>query len=239
MCWSGEASAVIAGIGFATTGYAVYKKDPPAIWIPLTYFSLMELLQAYTYTVIDDCSHVGNQLATILGYIHIAFQPFFGNLMSLYFVPEKVRKRWSVAAYATCFIAAVIMLLQLYPYQGLERCSEGTFMNVCGSLLCSFSGNWHIAWSVPYVSFDIFSVPINGIFYGIAMFFLPLLYGSWKFTLYHLLMGPLLSALTTNSPNERAAVWCLLSIGFLLIVIKTPLRNWLHVKRWFLWGDRG
>ena len=91
MCWSGEASAGLAAIGIATTVHAAYKKEPIALWITLGYFSLMELLQAFTYTVIDQCSLPSNQIATLLGYIHIAFQPFFINLICLHFTPQETR----------------------------------------------------------------------------------------------------------------------------------------------------
>ena len=48
MCWSGEASTVLAVVGFAGTAYAAYKKEPLALWLCLGYFTLMEALQAYT-----------------------------------------------------------------------------------------------------------------------------------------------------------------------------------------------
>ena len=69
MCWSGEASTVLATIGLSSTVYFYYKKEPAALCAALGYFSLMEVLQAYTYTVIDECSNPANQLATLLGYI--------------------------------------------------------------------------------------------------------------------------------------------------------------------------
>lgn len=238
MCWSLEASATVAAIGLATTAYAAHKKSPPAIWVPLAYFSLMEILQAYTYTVIDDCGNVANQVATVLGYVHIAFQPFLINLISLYFIPPHIRKKWEIPAYLVCFITAIIMIVQLYPYQGAEKCVSQGVINLCGSPLCSFSGNWHIAWSVPFSPlYDFFSITIGGLAYCIAAFGMPLLYGSWKMTLYHLCMGPLFASLTTPSLNERAAVWCLLSIGFLIIALKTPLRKWLRVHRWIWWRE--
>lgn len=53
----------------------------------------MEALQAYTYGVNDDCTMPSNQVATLLGYLHITFQPFFINLISIYFIPNQVRKR--------------------------------------------------------------------------------------------------------------------------------------------------
>jgi hypothetical protein len=71
--------------------------------------------------------------------------------------------------------------------------------------------------------------------YVLAGFVVPVLYGSWRFTIYHILMGPFLAKLLTDNPNEWPAVWCLLSIGLLLIVVKTPIRKWLYVRRWW-WG---
>jgi hypothetical protein len=52
MCWSGEASATLATIGLTSTAYIAYKGEDKALWMPLGYFALMELLQAITYTVI-------------------------------------------------------------------------------------------------------------------------------------------------------------------------------------------
>jgi hypothetical protein len=49
----------------------------------LGYFSSMEVLQAFTYSVIDQCALPSNQIATLLGYLHIAFQPFFINMLSM------------------------------------------------------------------------------------------------------------------------------------------------------------
>ncbi len=49
MCWSGEASAVLATIGVASTAYMAVKKEKKELWVPLGYFALMELLQAVTY----------------------------------------------------------------------------------------------------------------------------------------------------------------------------------------------
>ena len=55
MCWNGEASAVVAAIGLGSTAYAVYKREPVVLTTALGYFSLMELLQAVSYTVVDQC----------------------------------------------------------------------------------------------------------------------------------------------------------------------------------------
>jgi len=110
--------------------------------------------------------------------------------------------------------------------------------SLCSERLCSVSGSWHIAWELPlnlidYWNFGFFQ--ITGLSYVLAAFFLPILYGSWRFTLYHILMGPTIAYLLTESMHEQAAVWCLISIALLLIVIKTPVRKIMHVGYWPLW----
>ncbi len=243
MCWSGEASTVLAAVGLGTTAWAAYKKEHPALWITLGYFSLMEALQAYTYGVIGQCNDPGNQIATLLGYLHITFQPFFINILSLYFLPKAVQQKLYIPVYTICFIAAIVMIIQVYPFSWTGPCDP--IRPLCAERLCSVEGNWHIAWEVPsndlgnyFARLDF--LPLQGMKSGFnayifAGLILPLLYGSWRMTLYHYAMGPFLASLTTDNINEWPAVWCLLSIGFLLIVVKTPLRRWLRVEKWWLW----
>ena len=237
MCWSGEASATLAAAGIATTIYVAYKKEAKALWVPLLYFSLMELLQAFTYTVIDECSLPSNQIATLLGYLHISFQPFFINALSLYFIPQDLAKRFAPVVYSICFFSTVFMLVQVYPFEWGGSCAIDRVL--CGSELCSFSGNWHIAWQLPLNSIgNTFAAIFSSGFptYVIAAVFIPLLYGSWRITIYHILIGPGLSYLLTDNMNEWPAIWCLLSIGILVVVIKTPLRGIMFVNSWWLWS---
>ena len=176
MCWSGEASAVLATIGLGSTVYMAVKKEKKELWVPLGYFTLMELLQAVTYSYIDQCDNPVNQVLTLLGFIHISFQPLFINMVSMYFIPERIRKKISWFVYGLCFFG--------YTFPG---------------------------------------------------FILPMVYGSWRMSLYHALVGPGLAYLLTDNPNEWPAVWCLFSIALLLAVIKTPLRKILHVTNLYFW----
>lgn len=241
MCWSGEASAILATFGFATTAYAAYKGEPKPLWMALGYFSLMEALQAFTYSVIDQCGVPSNQIATMFGYLHIAFQPFFINAFSMHFIPEKIQRKIAPAVYGLCFVSAIFMILQMYPFDWAGHCWDIIGRIMCGENLCSVHGSWHIAWELP----------LNGIgnslpepllrmtgghwTYVIVAFALPILYGSWRMTTYHYLVGPLLAHATTSNMNEWPAVWCLLSIGLLAVVVKTPFRQYLYVKNWILW----
>jgi len=241
LCWSGEASATVAVIGLGSTAYAAYRKEPAPLWAALGYFSLMEVLQAFTYMVIGDCGSPANQIATLLGYIHIAFQPLFGNALFMHFIPEDVRRRIQTPVYMLCAASAVFMLIQLYPFQWAQSCTMGKIL--CSQMLCSVPGDWHIAWEIPYnsigeIDYDIPVLRAGFSTYTLTMFVLPILYGSWRIAIYHICFGPLPAYLLTNNLNEFAAVWCLVSIGFLLIVVKTPIRKILYVNAWPLWPQR-
>lgn len=239
MCWSGEASACLAATGFISTAYFYKKGESAVLCTSLFYFSLMELLQAYTYSVIDQCFNPNNQIATFLGYMHIAFQPFFINAVAMHFIPSPTRKQISNTVYILCSISAVIFMLRIYPFPWTEFCFEKSYklwfaqnisfsMPFCGSQICSTSGSWHIAWAIPASS----NIQMANAYIYTA-FLLPLLYGSWKLVSYHFLTGPFLAFLTTDNMNEWAAVWCLYSIGLLLLLIKTPIRHYLHTKSWY------
>jgi hypothetical protein len=229
MCWSGEASAAIATLGVGCAGYLIKKKQSPLLWAPILYFVLMEALQAYTYSVIDKCGLPSNQIATLLGYLHITFQPFFINMFSLYFIPKDIAKKVAPWAYALCFAAAILMLVKLYPFAWSPQCQSG-IRPMCGGFICAFHGNWHIAWQMP-INTVLDHIPG----YLIVGFIMPALYGSWRFTLFHLLLGPVLARLTTSDLNEWPAVWCLLSIDLMLIATNRHIRRWLTVKSWIFW----
>ena len=61
------------------------------------------------------------------------------------------------------------------------------------------------------------AVPGQFASYLFAVFVLPLLYGAWRFVLFHLAAGPILAWLLTDDLNEMPAIWCLLSIGIIVI----------------------
>jgi hypothetical protein len=236
MCWNGEASTVLAAAGIGTSIYTAYRKEPPAIWMPLGYFALMEALQAFTYTVIDQCGLPANQVATMLGYLHVSFQPFFINMVSMHFIDAQVRERIAPSVYALCFLSTVFMMLQVYPFSWAGHCDPAA--PLCGTRLCSVRGTWHIAWEVP--TNGMCNALATGWAHGFPSYvivgiFLPVIYGSWRMTLFHLMLGPWLAALTTDNMNEWPAIWCLLSIGLLGIAVKSPARQYLYVRNWWLW----
>lgn len=227
MCWSLEASVAVTAVGVATSVFSYVRKDPPAIWATLGYFTLMEGLQAGSYSVIDACGAPANQTLTVLSFLHICFQPFFINLISMSFIPDSVRLRIQPAVYGLCAVNAAIMLAQLIPFDWLVHCPIGEVL--CGDKWCAVTGTWHIGWEVPYRLLGF----LGGFpTYIVVGFFIPILYGSWRMTLFHIVTGPLAAYLSTHNPNEWPAVWCLYSVGLILIVVMTPLRHKFAVRNW-------
>jgi hypothetical protein len=225
----------MATIGVAGTVYTAARGESKELWLPLGYFALMEILQALTYLVLNDCSAPSNHILTVLSFIHISFQPFFINAMSLYFVPKDFRKKIAPFVYTVCFAGTILLLLKLYPFQLAAGWPNGCPVGkeaLCGANLCSVRGTWHMAWNIPLNSF---STRLYTLAYFVPAFLIPLLYGSWPITIYLIIFGPVLGRLLSSNLNEWPAVWCLFSIALILAIIKTPLRSYFHVQKWYAW----
>ena len=127
MCWSGEASTVLAATGIAGAAYSALKRNPEplALWVCLLYFASMESLQAVAYTVLGQCDSPLNQMMTLFGYLHITFQPFFINAVALYFMPKDAARKVAPLVFFACFVCAITMLIQLYPFSWAGHCAIG------------------------------------------------------------------------------------------------------------------
>jgi hypothetical protein len=228
MCWGPGVSATIVGIGVVATAVTVKRGTPLAFSVAIAWFTLMEALQFAGYLVINQCDNPVNQMVTLLSILHIVFQPFFINAFSLELVPAAVRRKARVPVYTLCGVSSAIMLLQLYPFPWAGSCAPN--VNMCGSPLCTVSGNWHLAWNVPYnglmVGFDqMIGMKWGFPSYMFVSFLVPILYGAWRFTLFHAIFGPLLAARLTGNVNEVPAVWCLFSLGLVLMALNPVFRQ--------------
>lgn len=228
MCWTTGVSVTMVGVGAVATVVAARRGQPTAIWAALGYFTFMEALQAAGYAVVDECGDPANRTVTLLSYLHIAFQPLFINAFAMALVARAVPPATRRAVFALCAASAAVMIFQLVPLEALGRCTPGEVL--CGPALCTISGEWHIGWEVP----------LNGLFsplsawlgfsanfptYLLTVFVLPLVYGAWRFVVFHALFGPFLATLLTDNPNEMPAVWCLFSIGLVLVAMVPPIRQ--------------
>jgi len=228
MCWSATASVVMVGLGAVAVITTAKRGKARAIWIPIGYFTVMETLQAAGYAVVDDCGSPANQAITLLSYLHIAFQPLFINAFAMAIAPNLVSARMRRWVYGAAAASSALMLLRLVPGEWAGLCRAGEVM--CGNAFCLVSGNWHIGWQVPLNGLynpisDITDFGIQFPDYLAAVFLLPLFYGAWRFVVFHMAAGPVLAWTLTSNPYEMPAVWCLFSIGLLLIALSPFVRH--------------
>lgn len=210
--------------GGAATAVALRRGESKAIWVTLGFFTLMEALQAAGYAVVDQCGNRVNQTITVASYLHIAVQPLFINAFAMAIAPSEVGstiRRW---VWILAGLATLVLLARLVPFGAVGPCQPGEVL--CGPSWCLTSGEWHIGWEVPLNGLPAYlGIPFQFPSYMLAVFVLPLLYGAWRFVLFHALAGPLLAASLTNDPNEMPAVWCLFSIGILAISLSPFVRH--------------
>lgn len=235
MCWNATATATMVGLGAVATIVSARRGDRTVVPLTLGYFTAMEALQLAGYAVIDQCGSPTNQSVTLLSILHIAFQPFIINAFIQDFCRTRLKPGTLVAVYTVCALSSVTMLMQLYPFSWATPCQPGA--NLCGSALCTVSGQWHLAWNVPYMGVLTDLGHKLGITWGfptymVAAFFLPAAYGAWRFALYHAVVGPWLASLLTNNPNEVPAIWCLFSIGIILMVLVPQVRRIFEWSPW-------
>lgn len=227
MCWSEGASIAMVGLGTFATVATARRGDPAAIPVALGFFTLMEALQVGGYWVLDECQTGANRSVTLLSYLHIAFQPIVINAFAMTVAPAGVHAPMRRLVFALASVATAMLLLRLVPFDWAGSCSPGD--PLCGSRFCTVSGTWHIGWEMPLNDMwtalgmpfaDVFPFP----FYMASVFVLPLIYGAWRFVVFHALCGPILAMALTDNPNEMPAIWCLFSIGILLIGLSPMIR---------------
>lgn len=231
MCWSETASLAMVGIGGTAAVVTWRRGEPRAIPVTLAWFTLMEGLQLAGYQVIDACGTPANRAVTMASYGHIVLQPLFINAFGMALVGDGITPRMRRWVYGLSALASVFLALRLLPIAGAAPCEPGRVL--CGSDWCTVSGNWHIAWEMPY--FEIWEALLgpwaNALIqfpeYMLAAFLLPLFYGAWRWALFHAVLGPTLSSLLTDNPNEMPAVWCLFSIGLIFVGLSPWVRRGL------------
>ena len=230
MCWSESASVAMVGLGAVATVVTARRGEPKAIPITLALFTFMEALQAIGYLVIDDCEIAPNKMVTFLSYLHISLQPIFINAFAMALVAGPISRAMRRFVYGTTGVAFGVMMLSLIPFDWAGQCREGV-VALCGPEWCTITGTWHLGWTMPLNDMwaAIYGQTLAELMpfpaYFLAAFVLPLVYGAWRLVLFHALFGPILAMTLTDMPNEMPAIWCLFSVGLVLIGLSPLIRR--------------
>jgi hypothetical protein len=228
MCWSVSATYAMVGLGTAATVLAWRRGEPAAIWGTLGYFTGMEMLQVAGYAVIDRCDSLVNTALTQIAYLHIAFQPLVINAFVLALMGAAVPPRVRTRVFALAGLASALMLARMIPADWAGTCPIGSAL--CGSRYCTVSGHWHLAWEMALNDLGGWVSGTRHLLtadpeYLLAAFALPAFYGGWRFSVFQVSCGLIPVVTLVNNPNEAPAVWCLFSVGLLLVALSPALRR--------------
>jgi len=195
-----------AALAVIMWSFAYIWKGPAGARSCICYFAFMESLQALQYAVIDQCDNPYNQIFTLLGFLHLAFQPFFVNLYLGTFM-SKSQKKYLPLILALSFFGGIMMSNRLWMSEGDHPCTIG-IQPMCGAKMCTFRGNVHLAWQMPmqHADQDYFT---PGWTLHFVLFYLPTYaLGMYGHTIFLLLSGPFLGRALTSHQDEIPAIWC-------------------------------
>lgn len=209
MCFSENMSLLVGLIGIFF-GIYIFDKNIYAS-IGIIYFALMEIIQFFQYKVINQCDNRYNKLLTLLGYIHICFQPLFFNLWLFAFT----KKPNFIFIYMSLF-AGLLLLSRIFYVKDSELC-DGKNEPLCGRKTCAFLGNKHVAWNVrlraPGKNWFTPSIGLHFFMWVIPVLTILQL----KPIMAMIMTGPYLGFLLTNNIHEQPAIWCFTAIGQIII----------------------
>mmetsp|Transcript_20185 Transcript_20185/g.34485 ORF Transcript_20185/g.34485 Transcript_20185/m.34485 type:complete len:307 (+) Transcript_20185:52-972(+) len=248
MCFNQPMSFAFAALGFYLAWYVHHYTLNTQLATGVFYFFLMEFLQGLQYFVIDDCDSTANQILTFLGFVHIAYQPYFTHVINSSLTKNPQFKNQYKIILRLCLVGGTMLLgryfLYLYYDQGHPITSDFTDWSKAappagscrttewlrGEKLCTFSGKYHLAWSVPMAPAT-YWIPAASIhsFLMFAPFFVMkrnmVIQGIFLW-----LAGPFLASYITPNLMEQASIWCFFSIaqiGIMLFIIRESLiLNW-------------
>jgi len=202
--------------------------------IGIVYFVLMEALQGVQYMFIDDCANVWNQRLTVIGFLHICFQPYVTHLLNGAFMRSEKKKAQFDVIRRLAFIGGAMMFSRYLLWT--EKDILGTTCPntdwVRGDRTCTYFGNHHLAWELPLKN-PTYYVPSNNIHF--FMMFAPFFVMEMKFWingLVLLLTGPVLAAFITPNLHEQASIWCFFSIAQVFLVVVMLRMNLKPVGAW-------
>jgi len=250
MCFNQPMSFLLGAFGVALTLITFRQTRNLKLTAGVFWFTLMELLQGFQYMVIDDCDNWWNKALTLFGFLHICLQPFFTHvLFSAYTKNPKYLEEYKVVMRLSLLGGLMVFgryfLHELWPSAipvssdytiwknhtpafGAEKTREW----LRGEALCTFSGNYHLSWSVPMypVSYWIPSGHLH-FFLMFVPFFVMADYTLVSSGIKLFLSGPFIALLATDNLMEQASIWCFFSIGVVFLAVFGIVRQ--------TWGLKG
>jgi hypothetical protein len=222
MCFDQTSSFAFAGLGlFGWAGCQFFFKNP-YLANGLLFFFTMEFLQGVQYWYIDDCDSLINKALTLVGIVHILFQPYFTHYMSreLSSKSPATMHKYNLVSKLSLTVGLLLglrmLMYQTATYPPTEANPTTEWLR--GNQVCTFSGNFHLAWSVPMADASYLS---PGVFLHTFMMFAPfVLIEPHRLLLPGLILfltGPFMATFITDSMYEQASIWCFFSCAQIIV----------------------
>jgi len=239
MCFSMEMSAAFAAVGLFTSWWIWSKTCNTQLASGVFFFFTMEFLQAIQYFFIAPnidspiCDTTINKVLTVLGFLHICLQPYFCHVINASLTKnEKYLDRYQVIK-RLCLIGGA-MLFGRFLLSGVwdQTLSGPSTEWLRGEKLCTFRGNYHLAWSVPMAdpTYVIPGAAIHSFMMFAPFFALYEKKGMVIQGIFLFLFGPALAGFITPNLMEQASIWCFFSIAQISIMLffirETLIINW-------------
>jgi hypothetical protein len=236
MCFSKEMSLTFSMLGLGMSIWVYRRTSNLQLAIGVFYFFLMEFLQYFQYLTIDQCDNKTNKILTVLGYVHICYQPYFTHVINSALTRSERVLTMYVPIMRLCILGGTWLLLRFlfaeYTDWDREHFDDDHKSTewLRGEKLCTLSGKHHLAWSVPMI--DVSYWTPSAAIHSFCMFapFFVIKENMMIQGFFLWLTGPFLAAYITPNLMEQASIWCFFSIGqigFMLYVIREALiLNW-------------
>jgi len=214
MCFSQEMAGALALAGFVVGCWAWQQTRNWQLVAGVWYFVAMETLQFFQYIWLGDCESPWNKWLTVVGFLHICFQPYFTHTFSGAFIRNEKRLAQYDTVKRLCLIMGCAMFSRYLLYNDSHAVTHAENTDwLRGSKACTFRGVYHLAWEMPLHAPTYF-MPSNYIHF--FMMFAPYIALGRDLWLHGFILfatGPLLSSFITPNLYEQASIWCFFSIG--------------------------
>ena len=224
MCFTKEMSFGLTVLGLGVTAYLYLRGDPWSVYIPILYFTFMELYQYISFYLLDKETEKNKKetdkylyIVTVLTFIHICFQPLFANMWFKNYIPKSNHKTIQFLL-VLCLIAGLYMFTRFGEFQKKNtiRCNKNS-EELCSATTIIEKGKMHLKYlfdmrAPSYVTPSIF-------IHFFLIFIPPLILGVRIIPYLCVLFGILLAYIITSERDEIPATWCTFSVPTLLYSI--------------------
>lgn len=227
MCFNAKYSATFAALGALATYWAYTSKDTSKsvghnlLYIPLAFYTFMEILQTVQYSYVNECDSM-NQFLTEISYVLILVQPIMWNLIFL-FKKRSISLLGSHRGILICAIALCAVWILAHVFRRFQWYGHKNHVGeeiVSGKKTCTYKNDGeHLYWN-----YELFSNPgmdANWFMY-LALWFIPgLLIPGEGLTILTLVGGFLASWAYVRYKNQTShiipSLWCLSSAPTLIL----------------------